>query len=102
MPFMKAKKGYQAPKEPWKSRDQIFKELVEQKRMDKGIQCIGCNRWFDDERYFHLDHNIPRSLGGINHITNRMLLCGPCNGIKGDMHTLKGLQNENKKLGRMV
>ena len=102
VPFMQDKKKYHEPKEERKSRNQIFKELVGQNRTEKGIKCVGCNRFFDDDLYLQLDHNIPRSQGGINHISNRMLLCGPCNFIKGDKYTLKGLQAENKKRRRML
>ena len=56
----------------------------------------------DDTLYLQLDHNTPRSDGGLNHISNRMLLCGPCNGIKSNTLTLSGLRRENAKRGRMA
>ena len=57
---------------------------------------------FDDPRYLQLDHNTPRSDGGINHISNRVLLCGPCNQAKSNIYTLSGLRRMNKKEGRMA
>ena len=102
VPHLKAKMTRPEPPGQKMTRKQMFETLVKENRNDKGIRCIGCNRFFDDELYLQLDHNVPRSQGGINHISNRMLLCGPCNGIKSDRFTLKGLQNENKKRGRML
>ena len=69
---------------------------------NEGVVCKGCLRKFDDERYLDLDHNVPRSDGGINHISNRMLLCGPCNRAKSNMLTLSGLRRLNKKNGWMA
>ncbi|MCY4657885.1 MAG: HNH endonuclease signature motif containing protein [Gammaproteobacteria bacterium] len=66
-----------------------------------GSKCQGCNRMFDDPRYLELDHNIPRSDGGINHVTNRILLCGPCNKLKSNIYTLSGLRRENRRRGYM-
>ena len=34
--------------------------------------------------------------------SNRMLLCGPCNGIKSNTLTLSGLRRENRRRGRMA
>ena len=48
-----------------------------------------------------LDHNTPRKDGGLNYISNRILLCSPCNWIKAHRFTLSGLQEENRKRGRM-
>ena len=64
-----------------------------------GQRCRGCERVFDDPRYVELDHNTPRSDGGINHVTNRILLCRPCNLAKSNQLTLSGLQRLNKKTG---
>ena len=61
------------------------------------MKCQGCDREFDDPRYLQLDHNTPRSDGGINHITNRVLLCGPCNLAKSNIYTLTGLRRLNKR-----
>ena len=67
-----------------------------------GMVCRGCLRIFDDERYLDLDHNTPRSDGGLNHISNRLLLCGPCNRAKSNTLTLTGLRNLNRKNGCMA
>ena len=75
----------------------MYKHLLSQ----KGCKCQGCDRKFDDPRYLDLDHNTPRSDGGINHISNRILLCGPCNRLKSNTLTLTGLRRKNKKLGYM-
>ena len=69
---------------------------------ESGRRCAGCNREFDDPLYLQLDHKTPRSEGGLNHISNRMLLCGPCNRIKSDRLALNGLRTENRKRGRMA
>ena len=89
VPYLKPKVKRDPPG-PKMSRTDIFNTLVEEQQTDKGIKCIGCNRIFDDPLYLQLDHNVPRSQGGINHIANRMLLCGPCNQIKGDRLNIEG------------
>lgn len=43
----------------------------------------------------------PRTAGGPNDITNRILLCRPCNGRKRARLTLHGLVDENRKSGWM-
>ena len=77
-------------------------EMVEWLLHNHGMVCQGCDREFDDPRYLELDHNTPRSSGGINHISNRILLCGPCNKVKSNIYTLVGLRRENAKRGYMV
>ena len=66
------------------------------------VGCKGCLRLFDDPRYLDLDHNTPRSDGGLNHISNRLLLCGPCNRAKSNTLTLTGLQRLNRRNGWMA
>ena len=68
----------------------------------KGTICQGCDRRFDDPRYLDLDHNTPRSDGGLNHISNRLLLCGPCNRAKSNTLTLSGLRRLNRQNGWMA
>ena len=95
VPFLRTKLKVQEPKDRKMSRAEMVQLLLEQ----HGSRCQGCNRVFDDARYLELDHNAPRSDGGINHISNRVLLCGPCNKLKSNLLTLGGLRKENKKLG---
>ena len=71
-PFLKTKKRIDEPKGPKMSRKEMYEYLLDQ----YGMKCQGCDRTFDDSRYLELDHNTPRSDAGINHISNRILLCG--------------------------
>lgn len=64
------------------------------------VICAGCGRILERE-FMHLDHINPRAQGGANDITNRTLLCQPCNNRKGARYTLTGLMGENKKVGWM-
>ena len=89
----KTKRRIAEPPGPKMTRQEMVKILIE----EHGITCQGCDREFDDPRYLDLDHNTPRSQGGLNHISNRLLLCGPCNRAKGDTLTLKGLRQLNAK-----
>ena len=45
--------------------------------------CVGCRVTFQF-RNFHVDHIVPKSQGGSDHIDNLQLLCGACNSVKGD------------------
>ena len=86
------------PKGKKMSREEMKNELIS----EQGIMCQGCYRVFDDARYLELDHNTPRSDGGLNHISNRTLLCSPCNKVKSNNLTLSGLRQKNKELGYLV
>ena len=95
-PFLRVKQVHEPPG-PKMSRSEMYAHLLEQ----HGATCQGCYRDFDDPRYLQLDHNVPRSDGGLNHISNRVLLCGPCNRLKSNIYTLSGLRRQNKQLGYM-
>ena len=97
-PPLKIIRSIHEPPGPKMSRVQMYEYLLDQ----KGRMCQGCDRKFDDKRYLDLDHNTPRSDGGLNHLSNRILLCGPCNTLKSNTLTLSGLRRENKKRGHMV
>ncbi len=98
VPFLQVKERYKEPAGPRMTRQEMFDHLIAQ----NGQRCQGCDRTFDDPRYLQLDHNTPRADGGINHITNRVLLCGPCNMLKSNIYTLSGLRRENAKRGYMA
>ena len=61
------------------------------------LKCWGCNYIPPDERYLHLDHIIPKSDGGTNHIDNRALLCQPCNSMKSNTMSLSALRRRNRR-----
>ena len=98
VPFLQVTERYAEPGGPRMSRAAMYDHLLRQ----YGQKCQGCDRVFDDPRYLELDHNTPRSDGGLNHITNRILLCGPCNRLKSNQYTLSGLRRQNQKLGYMA
>ena len=64
------------------------------------VICVGCGRALEPE-FMQLDHREPKSDGGEDWITNRMLLCQPCNGRKSNRMTLSGLQAANRRNGWM-
>ena len=97
-PFLRVKVRVKEPEGPRWTRAEMYEHLLEQ----HGSRCQGCDRTFDDPRYLELDHNTPRSDGGLNHITNRVLLCGPCNRAKSNTYTLSGLRRLNRANGWMV
>ena len=96
-PFLRVKRRVAEPDGPRWTRAKMYAHLLDQ----HGPRCMGCDRTFDDPRYLELDHNTPRSDGGLNHISNRILLCGPCNRLKSNTYTLSGLRRENKRRGHM-
>lgn len=97
-PFLRVKERIREPEGRKMSRAEMYEFLLTQ----HGPICQGCDRTFDDPRYLELDHNTPRSDGGLNHVSNRILLCSPCNRLKSNTYTLSGLRRENKKQGYMV
>ena len=95
--YLRVKKRAPEPPGPKMTRAAMYAYLLDQ----DGQKCRGCDRVFDDPRYLELDHNTPRADGGWNHISNRVLLCGPCNRLKSNIYTLSGLRRENNKRGYM-
>ena len=82
-------------------RQQIFDYLQDAQTNSTGlVSCAGCGRSMEYE-FMEIDHITPRSEGGENYITNRILLCRPCNGWKSNNYTLAGLRNRNKREGWM-
>ena len=64
-----------------------------------GLICRGCSYTFNHERFLQLDYDIPLSKGGLERIGNRLLLCAPCAGVKGDALTREQLRDVNRKNG---
>ena len=64
------------------------------------VICAGCGRELEPE-FMHLDHRTPKSERGEDDITNRILLCQPCNGKKSNTMTLTGLWRTNRRDGWM-
>ena len=78
-------------------RYQMFDYLAEAQSTPTGlVTCAGCGREMERE-FMELDHIMPKKDGGENYITNRILLCRPCNGWKSNRYTLSGLQLENRR-----
>ena len=50
---------------------------------EQGGICNGCKGHFQIQN-MTIDHIIPRSKGGTDHIENLQLLCGHCNSVKGN------------------
>ena len=96
--YLQVRERIKEPEGKKMSRAEMYGFLLAQ----YGPKCQGCDRTFDDSRYLQLDHNTPRADGGLNHITNRVLLCGPCNQAKSNIYTLSGLRRLNKKKGWMA
>lgn len=90
---------------PWQklSRNQMTGILAEaQAPSPEGlIVCAGCGREMELP-FMELDHIQPKSERGRNDISNRILLCGPCNRVKSADRTLRGLISDNRKSGWTV
>ena len=86
------------PQAPWQrmTHRQMVRLLAKAQASSGGVICAGCGRVLERD-FMQLDHIQPKTDGGANHITNRILLCGPCNRRKRNYFTLVGLWNENKK-----
>ena len=88
--------------EPWQrlSNREMRSILAVVQSVNRFVGCAGCGRMLEIE-FMHLDHIQPKSDGGENHITNRVLLCSPCNNEKSDDKTIRGLHRANKRSGWM-
>ena len=72
------------------SREKMLEVLIAEQQNT----CAGCDRKYEDPLIWEIDHITPRSDGGHNGISNRALLCPPCNRIKSNQLTLSGLRSE--------
>ena len=66
----------------WRPRPRTRKRRHELFGRQEG-RCNGCQHEFPF-RNFTVDHLIPRSKDGTDHLDNLQLLCGACNSVKGD------------------
>jgi hypothetical protein len=65
--------------EPWQRSDG-HRDLFDQLVARDGGACVWCGCSLDaDSQAATIDHVIPRSAGGVNHLDNYVLACGPCN-----------------------
>lgn len=93
VPFLITMKKIQELPEPKMTR----RAMYEFSSKHHGQKCTGCEPQFDYPPYLELDYNARRSDGGINHISKRILLCGPCYRLKSNTYTLSGLCRQSKE-----
>ena len=75
----------------------ILKEAQADADNAKLVVCAGCGRKLEPE-FMELDHITPKSeLHSTNDLSNRILLCRPCNGRKSNRLSMSGLWRENKR-----
>ena len=67
-----------------------------------GMKCQGCGWIPHHEEYLEVDHRVPRSREGRDDLRNRVLLCAPCNGAKGNKLTLAELRERRIRERRMT
>lgn len=99
VPFLSPINTRVIPLESWQklSRAEMTEELAEAQSLVEGlVVCAGCGREMELP-FMELDHINPRSSGGVNDISNRILLCRPCNGKKSNQLALPGLRTKNRR-----
>ena len=68
-----------------------------------GTRCWACDFAHPDPAFYDLDHITPKSIGGPNDLSNRAILCKPCNQhVKRDSLTLAGVRHRRGYTGRNV
>ena len=80
------------------------RELRERLSIEDGAMCLGCGYIPPKNilEYLEVDHRMPKSKGGKDDLRNRVLLCPPCNGSKGNKLTLAELRLKRIEEGRML
>lgn len=76
-----------------------------------GVLTYGRRRYWRDVRARNFGHyseiqrrRLEQDARRLEHgqVSNRILLCGPCNQLKAHRYTLSGLREQNRKLGHMT
>lgn len=83
------------------THSQMRNHLADAQAVGGLVVCAGCGRAMELD-FMELDHITPKTDNGENWITNRILLCGPCNRRKSNSFTLSGLVKQNKADGWMT
>ena len=78
------------------------RQLRERLMISDGKKCQGCGWIPHHEEYLEVDHRVPKSREGRDDMRNRVLLCSPCNGTKGNKLTLPELRLKRIEEGRTV
>ncbi len=86
------------PKAPRLTARQLRERLV----LADGMKCQGCGWAPHHEEYLEVDHRVPKSREGRDDMRNRVLLCSPCNGAKGNKLTLAELRARRIREDRMA
>lgn len=81
-----------------------IRELRERLAREDGVLCQGCGYTPPGGllEYLEVDHRQPKSKGGKDDLRNRVLLCAPCNGAKGNKLTLAELRLKRIEEKRML
>ncbi len=81
-----------------------IRELRRRLSEEDGPVCQGCGYRPPNDlvEYLEVDHRQPHSRRGPDGIRNRVLLCAPCNGTKGNKLTLAELRLKRIQEGRML
>ena len=56
----------------------------------------------DTRRVYHIDHLVPKSVGGSDHICNYVPSCGPCNTSKSDKPYIEFVRDKHPRLKLVV
>lgn len=68
-------------------RVRVFPAVRWQTFQRDGWKCVSCGLSAKDDVILHVDHIVPRSLGGLNELSNYQTLCRACNLGKSNRHS---------------
>lgn len=84
-------KTWQESTKDWKAR--VRKEI----RKRDGCNCFYCNYPFSDEFPPTIEHLLPASAGGSDHVSNLVLACDTCNKIVGAWDLIRKIKYREYK-----